>query len=77
MKYFDIMNKTMNDSENTKSHKNLGVLIWDAGHERPNEYWFAKLGFDTADNEPCNVCLLSVYRSPRFHHEIRLVSPYA
>ena len=25
----------------------------------------ANFGFDTAENEPCKVCLLSVYRSPR------------
>ena len=26
----------------------------------------AKIGFDTAENEPCKVCQLSVYRSPRY-----------
>ena len=26
----------------------------------------AKIGFDTAENEPCKVCPLSVYGSPRF-----------
>ena len=30
-----------------------------------NAYLLAKFGFDTAENEPCKVCLLSVYRSPR------------
>ena len=30
-----------------------------------NEYLLAKFGFDTAENEPCNVCPLSAYRSPR------------
>ena len=30
-----------------------------------NEYLLAKFGFDTAENEPCKVCPLSVYRSPR------------
>ena len=36
-----------------------------------NEYLLAKIGFDTAENEPCKVCPLSAYRSPRFldaHH---------
>ena len=31
-----------------------------------NEYLLAKFGFDTAENEPCKGCPLSVYRSPRF-----------
>ena len=26
------------------------------------EYVFAKIGFDTKENEPCKVCPLSVYR---------------
>ena len=26
----------------------------------------AIIGFDTEENEPCKVCPLSVYRSPRF-----------
>ena len=30
-----------------------------------NEYLLAKFGFDTAENEPCKVCPLSAYRSPR------------
>ena len=34
-----------------------------------NEYLLATFGFDTAENEPCKVSLLSVYRS------LRLVSP--
>ena len=34
--------------------------------ELSNEYLLAKFGFDTAENEPCKVCPLSVYRSPRF-----------
>ena len=34
--------------------------------EFSNEYLLAKFGFDTAENEPCKVCPLSVYRSPRF-----------
>ena len=33
--------------------------------ELSNEYLFAKFGFDTAENEPCKVCPLSAYRSPR------------
>ena len=34
--------------------------------ELSNEYVLAKIGVDTAENEPCKVCPLSVYRSPRF-----------
>ena len=30
-----------------------------------NEYVLSKFGFDTAENAPCKVCPLSVYRSPR------------
>jgi len=30
------------------------------------EYLLAKFGFDTAENEPCKVCPLSAYRSPRW-----------
>ena len=30
-----------------------------------NKYLLAKFGFDTAENEPCKVCPLSAYRSPR------------
>ena len=29
------------------------------------EYLLAKFGIDTAENEPCKVCPLSAYRSPR------------
>ena len=28
-----------------------------------NAYFLAKFGFDTTENEPCKVCLLSAYRS--------------
>ena len=34
-----------------------------------NEPTLAIVGVDTADNEPCKVCPLSVYRSPRFAPE--------
>ena len=34
--------------------------------ELSNAYLLAKIGVDTAENEPCKVCPLSVYRSPRF-----------
>ena len=34
--------------------------------ELSNEYLLAKFGFDTAENEPCKVCPLSAYGSPRF-----------
>ena len=39
--------------------------------ELSKDYLVVKIGFDTADNELCKVCSLSVYRSPRFH---RLIS---
>ena len=35
--------------------------------ELSNAYLLANVGFDTAENEPCKVCPLSVYRSPRCH----------
>ena len=34
--------------------------------ELSNEYLLAKIGVDTAENEPCKVCPLSAYRYPRF-----------
>ena len=34
--------------------------------ELSNEYLLAKIGVDTAENEPCKVCPFSAYRSPRF-----------
>ena len=37
--------------------------------ELSNEYLVAKIGVDTAENEPSKVCPLSVYRSPRFPKE--------
>ena len=33
--------------------------------ELSNAYFIAKFGLDTAENEPCQVCPLSAYRSPR------------
>ena len=33
--------------------------------ELSNAYLLATFGFDTAENEPCQVCPLSAYRSPR------------
>ena len=33
--------------------------------EFANDYLLAKYGFNTAENEPCKVCPLSPYRSPR------------
>ena len=35
--------------------------------ELSNEYLLAKIGVDTAENEPLQVCPLSAYRSPRYH----------
>ena len=34
--------------------------------ELSNAYFVANFGFDTAENEPFQVCSLSAYRSPRF-----------
>ena len=34
-----------------------------------NKHLLAKFGFDTAENEPCKVCPLSAYRSPRCIHD--------
>ena len=34
--------------------------------ELSNAYFLAKFGFDTAENEPFQVCPLSAYRSPRW-----------
>ena len=34
--------------------------------ELSNAYFLAKFGFDTEENEPCKVCPLSLYKSPRF-----------
>ena len=34
--------------------------------ELSNEYLLAKFDFDTAENEPCKICPLSAYRSPRY-----------
>ena len=51
--------------------------------ELSNAYFLAKFGFDTAENEPLQVCPLSAYRSPRYttwknleppNHELRLGS---
>ena len=39
--------------------------------ELSNAYFLAKCGFDTAENEPCKVFSLSVYRSPRCVSELR------
>ena len=33
--------------------------------ELSNEHFLGKFGFDTAENEPCKVCPLSVHGSPR------------
>ena len=37
--------------------------------ELSNAYFVAKFGFDTAENEPFQVCPLSAYRSPRCQDE--------
>ena len=37
--------------------------------ELSDAYFAAKFGFDTADNEPFQVCPLSAYRSPRLKTE--------
>ena len=33
-------------------------------------YLLAKFGFDTVENEPCKVCPLSAYRSPRLNADL-------
>ena len=38
--------------------------------ELSNEYLLAKIGVDTAENEPLQVCPLSAYRSPRYMHNL-------
>ena len=40
----------------------------DLGESFPTSiyYLLSKFGFDTAENEPCKVCPISAYRSPRF-----------
>ena len=40
----------------------------DLGESFPThiQYFLAKFGFDTDENEPFQVCPLSAYRSPRF-----------
>ena len=35
--------------------------------ELSNAHLLAKIGVDTAENEPCKVCPLSAYRSPRYY----------
>ena len=35
--------------------------------ELANEHLLEKFGFDTAENEPCKVCPLSAYSSPRLN----------
>ena len=56
-------------SSNFSKHFEIGeqckvVYCVDLGESFQNEYSLAKIGFDTAENEPCNVCPLSVHRSP-------------
>ena len=38
--------------------------------ELSNEYLLAEFGFDTAENEPCKVCPLSAYISPRLPRQV-------
>ena len=42
--------------------------------ELSNAYLLAKFGFDTVENEPCKVCPLSAYRSPRSNKEIERIA---
>ena len=46
-----------------QKHVNLVDLI--KSFPSSNDYLLAKFGFDTAENEPCKVCPVSAYRSPR------------
>ena len=41
-----------------------------------NEYLLANFGFDTAENEPCSVCPLSAYRSPRYKEKRSMILPF-
>ena len=43
--------------------------FWRSRRELSNAYLLANFGFDTAENEPCKFCPLSVYRSPRYTAE--------
>ena len=38
-----------------------GGALCKSRRELSNEYLLAKIGLDTAENEPCKVCPLSVY----------------
>ena len=40
--------------------------------ELSNEYFLAKFGFDTAENEPCKVCPLSAYRSDHYYFLLQI-----
>ena len=44
--------------------------------EFSNEYLLAKIGVDTAENEPLQVCPLSVYRSPRLTGLAELIANF-
>ena len=50
--------------ENGSKTVQRSALCW-SRRELSNEYLLAKFGFDTAVHEPCKVCPLSAYRSPR------------
>ena len=63
-----------------KNVGDFGLKFWDlrtvqksavcrSRRELSNAYLLAKIGVDTAENEPCKVCPLSLYRSPRFSFE--------
>ena len=54
------------DSNHSIPKRCKGVHCVDLGESFPTSILFAKFGFDTAVNEPCKVCPLSAYRSPRF-----------
>ena len=43
-----------------------GVHCVDLGESFPISLQIAKIGFDTAENEPSEVCPMSVYRSSRY-----------
>ena len=53
-------------SEELVNVRNGGILYRSRRELSHHEYLLSKFSFETAENEPCKVCLLSAYRSPRF-----------
>ena len=67
LKYFNF-HVELAEGQNTKISANIGKLSrygCISRQELSNEYFFAKFGFDTAENQARKVCPLSAYRSLR------------